>query len=173
LLYSEPSQGGVWRKNAPIPPFCMFRMGSDQEPPDAMYQLDLIHNIYKTGKVFFTCHDTDNTCSSALRKEEYEVVLRDEKLRLQVLKWYRRILWGYMHDRDEHTPGTGLFNSETDPIYGMPIHDDEPPEFTEMSRWMKRKAEIMNDPKKGRRRGMRNLKTWVHSSSRTSYHPHT
>jgi hypothetical protein len=145
LLYSEPSQSGVWRRNTPIPPFCMFRMGLDQEPPDALYQLELIFDTYKNGKVFFTCHETDNTYSSALRKEEYEVLVQDEKLRLLALDWYRHILWGYMHDRDEHSPGTGLSNSETDPIYGMPIRDGAPPGLLEEIRWLKRKMEIMGD----------------------------
>ena len=145
LLYSEPSQNGVWRRNTSIPPFCMFRMGLDQEPPDALYQLELIFDTYKNGKVFFTCHDTDNTYSSALRKEEFEVLVRDEKLRLLALGCYRNILWRYMHTRDEHSPGTGLSNHETYPIYGMPIRDNEPPELLEEVRWLKRKMEIMGD----------------------------
>ena len=61
------------------------------------------------------------------------------------LDWYRNILWGYMHDRDEHSPGTSLSNSETDPIYGMPIRDRDSPKLLESLRWLKRKMEIMDD----------------------------
>jgi hypothetical protein len=145
LLYSEPSQSGVWRRNRSIPPFCIFRMGLDQEPPDALYQLELIRDTYMAGKVFFTCHDTDNTYSSSLRKEEYEILRKDEKLRIMALDWYRNLLWKYMHDRDEHTFGTGLSNNETDPIYGLPIHEGMESGFVELQRWLKKRLEIVSD----------------------------
>lgn len=85
LLCSEPSEGGIWRRNTPIPPFCLFRMGLDQEPPDRLYQLEILAKIYKTGKVFFTCHDTNNSYSRALHKEDHAVVLQDNSLRLKVM----------------------------------------------------------------------------------------
>jgi hypothetical protein len=61
------------------------------------------------------------------------------------LDWYRNNLWGYIHDRDEHSPGTSLSNSETDPIYRMPIRDRDSLKLLELLRWLKRKMEIMDD----------------------------
>lgn len=80
LLHSEPCEGGVWRRNKPVPPFCLFILGNSPEVPDLRNQIDLLHEFITSGKVFFTCHETNNPYSSALRKEEYEVVNNDQTL---------------------------------------------------------------------------------------------
>ena len=145
LLYSEPSQSGVWRRNRSIPPFCMFRMGLDQEPPDDLYQVELIRDTYMAGKVFFICHDNDNTYSSSLRKEEREILRKDEKLKIMALEWYRVILWRYMHARDEHTFGTSLSHRDTDPNYGLPIQEGVGSTYVKLRRWLKRGSELVSD----------------------------
>lgn len=132
LMHSEPCEGGVWRRKKPVPPFCLFVLGSSPEVPDLRTQIDLLHEVITSGKVFFTCHETNNPYSSALRKEEYEVVNNDQTLLKMALLWYRSILSSWKRQQPEYEGKTGLRDVDTDPIHGLPIIDLADPEHVEL-----------------------------------------
>jgi hypothetical protein len=132
LLHSEPCEGGVWRRNKPVPPFCLFVLGSSPEVPDLRSQIDLLHEVITSGKVFFTCHETNNPYSSALRKEEYEVVNNDQTLWKMALTWYRSILSSWKWQQPEYKKKGSLEDFDIDPIHGLPIIDLEDPDVLEL-----------------------------------------
>lgn len=129
LFHSEPCEGGVWRRKKPVPPFCLFVLCNSPEAPDRRSQIDLLHEVIRNGKVFFTCHETNNPYSSALRKEEYEVVNNDQTLWKMALLWYRSVLSSWKWQQPEYKGKGKLEDFDIDPIHGLPIIDLEDPEF--------------------------------------------
>lgn len=132
LLYSEPCEGGVWRRKKPVPPFCLFILGSSPEVPDLRKQIDLLHGIITSGNVFFTCIENNNPYSSALRKEEYEVVNNDQTLSKMALLWYRTTLALWKRQQHEYKGKARLADFDIDPIHGLPIGELEDPESLEL-----------------------------------------
>jgi len=117
LFCSEPLESGVRRmRNKPVTQFCVFGLGLNQEPPDRMYQLVILAEIYEKGELFFH----NNVHAGGVPKEECQLLLRDETLRLKFLSWYRNILWKYLRDRDERTRP---IDRQIDPIHNLPIQD--------------------------------------------------
>jgi len=130
-LHSEPSEAGVWRRKKPVPPFCLFVLDKSRNPLDLRNQFDFLHEVVTSGKVFFTCHETNNSYSSTLRKEEYKVINNDQTLWEMALSWYRSVLSSWKWQQPEYRRKGSLGDFDIDSIHGLPIIDLQDPELRE------------------------------------------